>query len=87
MVSVHVGDDLLVTRITQQFHSVRHDGFVCVGVSLASGGGHCVAEPTEARVRIVLDDLVDACDLESVVQILDQELAWRARSYCRDNSP
>ena len=32
--SVHVGDDLSVTRVPQQLHGVRDDGLVCVDVSL-----------------------------------------------------
>ena len=35
--------------------------------------GHCIAEPSEARNRIVLYDLVDVRLLETVVQIPSQQ--------------
>ena len=60
--SVHVGDGLPAARVPQQVHGVGDDG-------LASGRGHCIDEPPEAGDRIVLDDLVDARHLESVVQV------------------
>ena len=71
--SVHVGDGLSVARVPQQLHGVRDDGLVSVDVSLATGRGHCIAEPLETRNRIVLDDLVDVRHLESVVQIPSQQ--------------
>ena len=42
-------------------------------VSLASRRGHCIAEPPEARDRIVLYDLVDVRHLETVVHIPSQQ--------------
>ena len=71
--SIHVGDGLPVTRVPQQLHGVCDDGLVRVNVSFASGRGHCIAEPSEARVWGVLDDLIDAPHLESVFQVPSQE--------------
>ena len=71
--SIHVGDGLPVTRVPQQLHGVCDDGLVRVDVTLASGRGHSVAEPSEARDWGVLDDLVDARHLESVFQVPSQE--------------
>ena len=71
--SIHVGDDLPVTRVPQQLHGVCDDGLLRVDVSLASGRGHSVAEPPEARDGGVLDDLIDARHLESVFQVPSQE--------------
>ena len=71
--SVHVGDGLSLTRDPQQLHGVRDDGLVWVDVSLAPGRGQCIAEPSEARDRIVFDDLVDMRHLESVVQVPSQQ--------------
>ena len=42
-------------------------------VSLASGRGHRIAEPSEARDGGVLDDLIDVRHLDSVVQVPSQE--------------
>ena len=42
-------------------------------VSLALGRGHCIAEPSEAWNRIVLDDLVNVRHLEAMVQIPSQQ--------------
>ena len=56
--SVHVGDGLPVP---------------VVDVSLAPGRGHCIGEPSEARDRIVFDDLVDVRHLESVVEVPSQQ--------------
>ena len=63
---IHVGDGLPVTRVPQQLYGVRNDSLVRVDVSLATGRGHCIAEPPEAWNRIVLDDLVDERHFESV---------------------
>ena len=41
--------------------------------SLAPVRGYCIAEPSEARDRIVLDDLVDVHHLESVVKVPSKE--------------
>ena len=41
-------------------------------VSLAPGCGHFIAEPPQARDRILLDDMVDVRHLETVVQIPSQ---------------
>ena len=71
--SVHVGDGLSVTRVPQQLHVVCDDGLVRVDVSLASRRGHCIAEPTEARDGIVLNDLVQVRHLETVVHIPSQQ--------------
>ena len=71
--SIHVGDGLPVTRVSQQLHGFCDDGLVLVDVSFASGRGHGVAEPPEARAVGVLDDLVDARHLESVFQVPSQE--------------
>ena len=71
--SVNVGDGLSVARVPQQLHGVRDDGLVSVDVSLATGRGHGIAEPSETRYRIVLDDLVDVHHLETVVQIPSQQ--------------
>ena len=68
-----VGQRLPVTRVPQQLHGVRDDGLVSVDVSLATGRGHCIAEPPETRYRIVLDHLVDVHHLETVVQIPTQQ--------------
>ena len=67
--SVHGGDGLTVARVPQQLHGVGDDGLVWMDVSPASGGGHCIAEPPEARNGIVLDDLLDVRHLESVFQV------------------
>ena len=67
--SVHVVDVLSVTRVPQQIHGVRDDGLVRVDVSIASGRGHCIAVPPEARYRIVMDDLLDVRHLNTMVQI------------------
>ena len=71
--SVHVGDGLPVARVPQKLHGVHDDGLVWVDVSLAPGRGYCIAEPPEARERIVFDDLVDKRHLESVVQVPSHE--------------
>ena len=71
--SVHVGDGLSVTRVPQQLHGVCDDGLVRVDVSLASRRGHCIAEPTEARDGIVLNDLIHVRHLETVVHIPSQQ--------------
>ena len=71
--SVHVSDILPVARVPQQRHGVRDDGLVWVDVSLAPGRGHCIANPAEARDRIVIDDQVDARHLDSVVHVPTQE--------------
>lgn len=62
-VSVHIVDGLPVTRITQKFHGIRNDGFVRVGISI----GYRVTEPTNVWIPVVLDDLVQSCDLECVI--------------------
>ena len=71
--SVHVDEGLSVARVPQQLHGVRDDGLVLVEVSLATGRIHCITEPLETRNRIVLDDLVDVRQLETVVQIRSQQ--------------
>ena len=73
MMSVHVGDGLSVTRVPQQLHGVCDDGLVRVDVSLTSCLGHCIAEPPEARDRIVLNDLIHVRHLETVVHIPSQQ--------------
>ena len=70
---VHVCDGVPVARGPQQLRGVCDDCLVWVDVSLASGRGHCIAELPEAQDRNVPDDLVDAHDLESVVQVTPQE--------------
>ena len=77
--SIHVGDGLPVTRVPQQLHGFCDDGLVRVDISLATGRGHSVVEPSEARDGGVLDVLVDARHLESVFQVPSQE--WRGEQY------
>ena len=71
--SVHVGYGLSVTRFPQQLHGVCDDGLVRVDVSFASRRGHCIAEPSEARDGIVLDDLIHVRHLETVVHVPSQQ--------------
>ena len=71
--SIHIGDCLPVTRVSQQLYGVCDDGLVRVDVSLASCRGHGVAEPPEARDGGVLDDLIDARQLQSLFQVPSRE--------------
>ena len=85
--SVHVGDGLSVTRVPQQLHGVCDYGLVRVDVSFAYRRGYCIAEPTEARDGIVLNDLIHVRHFETRGSYTIAAEAWRARSYRFDNYP
>ena len=68
-VSIDVGHRLAVRRISKKFHRIGYYCFVGVGVSGASSSGHGISEILEARLRFVLDDLVDTINDEPVRKV------------------
>ena len=68
-VTVDIRDGFAVRRVTEQLNRIGDDSFIWIGVSCASSRGNRLTKLSEARLPMVLDDLVHAIHHEAVREV------------------
>ena len=81
-VTIDSRDGFAVRRVAEQLHRIGDDSFIWIGVSCASSRGNRLTKLSEARLPMVLDDLVHAIHHEAVREV---PLVWLAGSFSRGN--
>ena len=67
--AIDVSDGFAVRRVAEQLHGVSDDSFIWISVARASSRGNRLTKLSEARLSLVLDDLVHAIHHEAVREV------------------